>query len=821
MKYLNLTNHMKASLKLISHTLLFLFLGITTSYSQSKTYDDHLKNTKRVEGFFTFHENQDEGRIILEVDKIGQEFLYYTTIAQGVGANDVGLDRGRLGNSGKVVEFNKSGNKLFLVHKNLNFRATSENTLEKRAVKESFASSILFGFDILATKGDKILIDLTSFLVRDENASKSVKRAGQGDFTFDKSRSAIYFEKTKSFPKNTEFESIITIVGNNPGRSLFRVVPSPEYITLHQHFSFVELPDDGYQVRKFDPRIGFNGVEYEDYSAPIDESMTTKLINRHRLIKKHPELALSEPVKPIVYYIDNGAPELIKNALMEGAKWWNEAFEVAGFKDAFQVRILPADADPSDIRYNVVEWVHRSTRGWSYGSSIIDPRTGEILKGEVTLDSRRVRQDYLIAQGLIGDFDSSDDNSKLTKMALNRIKQLSAHELGHTLGISHNFIASTHNRASVMDYPAPKVDIVSGKLELADAYATGIGKFDEITVNWGYREFAKEVNEKVELDKIVDNAVADGFEFLSDQDARPFGSVHPKNHLWDNGSNVHDQFKHVLEVRKIALSTFGVKRISTGTPYSNLEEVLVPVYMYHRFMTEAVAKSLGGAYYRYGVKGDELPVYTLVPASEQNLALDELLQTLDAKFLALPKDLLKLIPPRAYRYNPDPVETFKKHTGLSFDPLGPAEASAHLTFNLLLDPARVSRLANQNVLQSDLPSLREVLQKTTQTLWKDNQLKDDSYEGQIRRITASMYLAKLMGLAQEDDLATEAKLAVLEAIQTITSLNQGKDGLSLLVQQMVRQFEKNPADFKTEKYLTPPDGQPIDQSYDWLNVGGQ
>lgn len=811
---------MKLTYQFIPGAFLAFVLGIATTFAQPEKadYNTFIQGAEKVEGFFTFYKNTDTGKILLEVDHPGEEFLFYTTYARGVGANDVGIDRGSFGSGGKVVKFEKAGDKLLLQERNLAYRATGNHELEKRAVEESFASSVLFGFKIIARQGDKYLIDLTPFLLRDSGAARAIKRAGQGDFNLDESRSGLFFDRTKSFPKNTEFEAIITLAGKNPGYSLRRVVPSPEYVTLHQHFSFVQLPDPGYTPRMFDPRIGYFGITYDDYSAPIEELMTTRLISRHRLIKKYPEQAVSEPVDPIVYYIDNGAPELIRNALMEGAAWWNEAFEAAGFKNAFQVKVLPADADPSDIRYNVVQWVHRSTRGWSYGSSIVDPRTGEILKGEVTLDSRRIRQDYLIARGLLGDFDSGADQHELSEIALARIRQLSAHELGHTLGLAHNFIGSIHNRASVMDYPAPKVDIKNGKLDLSDAYDKGIGAFDKTAVNWGYREFPSGTNERDELNKIVKDAVAQGFEFLTDQDARPLGSVHPQTHLWDNGADVHREFEHVLEVRKTALRNFDEKRIPEGTPFANLEEPLVPTYMFHRFMTEAVAKSLGGAYYSFAVKGDELPVYKPVPAEEQNKALKELLQTLEPDFLALPEGLLKLIPPRAYRFNPDPVETFKRHTGMSFDPLGPPEASAQLTFSLLLNPERASRLAGQQIIQADLPSFKEVLQQTTTALWKAKDLEEQSYKGQIRRLTALMYFKELMRLSQYRQLAPEASMNALEAIYEIQALNLKTTGLSLMVHQIMERYKENPEAFNDEKFLTPPDGQPIDQGYDWLKT---
>ncbi len=774
-----------------------------------------------------FYWDTKKGKIYLEIEKFDTELLYYPSLAQGIGSNDIGLDRGRLGNE-HVVKFQRTGNKILMIEPNYAYRAISNDPLERRAVEESFAQSVHFGFEILAESNGKAIVDLTPFLIQDAvGAIQGIAQTRQGNYRFDASRSAIYLPRTKNFPKNTEFEVTVTLTGENAGAYLREVVPTPAAVTMRQHHSFVELPAiNEFKKREFDPRMGYNTISYFDYASPISEPISKKYIVRHRLEKKDKNSMFSEPVKPIIYYMDPGAPEPIRSALIEGATWWNQAYEAAGYKDAFQVKLLPEDADPMDIRYNLIQWVHRSTRGWSYGMSVIDPRTGEILKGKVTLGSLRVRQDYLIAQGLVGNFDNDTSNTwMMNKMALDRLKQLAAHEIGHTLGLPHNYTASTNGRASVMDYPHPLVDYANGKFDLSRAYAMGIGEYDKASIIWGYQDYPANTNEKEELEKIVQNTLRKGLKFLTDQDARPEGSVHPQTHLWDNGTEGTYELKRVMELRRIALRDFSEKKIRNNVPMANLEEVFVPMYMFHRYQVEAASKAIGGADYSNTVRGDKQIIYEPVAALKQREAFETLMLTLKPEFLAVPEQVLKSIPPRAFGYEANQREIFKRRTGLAFDPLAPAEASAGLTLKMMLNADRCARLVTQKVFKPELPTLAEFLSKMNKSLWKRPEIfKNNNYNAQIERLVASMYLDKLMELANNKSAAMEVRANAYDAIEDIATFlretNISGAGFTNLTLLKIRQFEENPDTIIPAPAMNAPDGQPIESGYEWLDGCG-
>lgn len=811
--------------KVLLFLLIIPFLAnAQSSSSETNAIENFTKGMERKDGFLPFYWDTKKGKIYLEIKQLDTEILYYPSLAQGVGSNDIGLDRGKISQE-HVVKFQRTGNKILMIEPNYAYRAISQDVLEKRAVAESFAQSVYAGFEILAEADGKAIVDFTPFLMQDAvEAIQSISRTKQGTFKLDASRSAIYLPNTKNFPQNSEFEVTITLTGDNPGGYLRAVVPTPTIVTMRQHHSFVQLPDNDFQPRPFDPRIGYIFNSYFDYATPVSEPIEKKYIVRHRLKKKDPNAAISEAVKPIVYYLDPGVPEPIRSALFEGATWWNQAFQAAGYKDAFQVKMLPADADPMDIRYNLVQWVHRSTRGWSYGGSVIDPRTGEILKGKVTLGSLRVRQDYLIAQGLVGDFQIDTSHvSEMMNMSLERLKQLSAHEIGHTLGLPHNYVASTHNRASVMDYPSMMPELKNGKIDLSNAFAKGIGDYDKWSIIWGYQDFPKGTDEKKALNNIVEQMYDKGLYFLTDQDARPEGSAHPNTHLWDNGANPITELKRVGEIRKLALSNFNERKLSSGTPMSSLEEVFVPMYMFHRFQTEAVTKIIGGLDYRFTVKGDKNLAVTPVKGSEQREALAALLQTINPEFLKVPEPVLKLTTPRAFGFDANPRESFKRRTGLVFDPLGPPEAAAGMTLRLLFNPERVSRLVIQNSIDSSLPSFEEVIDEVFKATWKNKNNKS-GYSGEIGRLTEKMILNHLIDLSRNKEVTSQVRGVALMKIQEIYQTAKSSSAQASFAQKAhfaytISTIEslKNLSDIVSKAdILSPPDGQPIQPDYDWL-----
>jgi len=740
--------------------LILAIMAFTLSYSLYGQSD----SKKHLEGFISLHTQEEKGKIFLEITDLEKEFLYVNSLVAGVGSNDLGLDRGQLGNT-RVVEFRKAGNKILLVEKNMNYRAISENLDEVRSVQDAFAESVLWGFEITESKGGKHMVDATSFYLQDAHQiAEKLTKAKQGTYKLESSRSAIHYPMTKNFPKNTEVEAIITVAGSPTGRQISSVAPSAESVTVRQRHSFIELPDDKYKPREFDPRAGYFSISYMDYATPISEPIMKRFISRHRLEKKNPDQELSEAVEPIVYYLDRGTPEPVRSALIEGGNWWKDAFEAAGYKDAFRVELLPEGADPMDVRYNVIQWVHRSTRGWSYGASVRDPRTGEIIKGHVSLGSLRVRQDYLIAQGLLQPFgEGKEYDSTMLKMSLDRLRQLSAHEIGHTIGLAHNYSASP-NMSSVMDYPYPNIQLTAdGDIDLSNAYDQHIGEWDKWAIKYGYAHFANDRDEKEGLKKILEETYDKGFEFISDRDARSTGGSHPRAHLWDNAAEPHEELTRLLEIRNSRLRTFGLNAIPEGQPLATLEEVLVPLYLMHRYQLEATSKLIGGVDYRYKIKGDNQADQHTVPAEQQKQALEAILTTIQPHNLELPNNITDLIHPRPLGFSAN--ETFSSRNGLNFDPLAPAENLVNMTLDLLFEPSRVNRLHQQSLTDKSLPSYDWMLNELISKLSNTKNSSDWNHE--IQMMTERILIDKMISITKSPNVSSTVRALTRSKLQGI------------------------------------------------------
>ena len=749
----------------IAITVLFV-VSTSSALAALPSIGEFTSDMTKKDGLIPVYYDDESDKVYLAVPTDHAEYLFQSSLPYGVGSNDIGLDRGQLGDT-RLVSFEKFGNKVLLKQHNTKYRATQGSAAEKQSIDEAFADSVIAGFTLVAKSDSTSLIDYTPFLLSDiHGIGNRMARTNQGSFSVDKMRSGVYLPKTKGFEKNTELEALVTFAGKKPGEYVQQVTPDPESVSVHLHHSFVALPDDNYTPREYLPYSGYWKFSYFDYSTPISEPTEQRFITRHRLNKKTPHAAKSEAVEPIVYYLDPGIPEPVMTALKEGASWWNQAYEAAGYKDAFQVKVLPEGADPMDVRYNVINWVHRATRGWSYGSSVVDPRTGEIIKGHVTLGSLRVRQDYLIALGLTSPFkEGNTDTTAQQEMALDRIRQLSAHEVGHTLGIAHNFAASENNRASVMDYPHPKISIKNGKISLEGAYDKGIGAWDIHAVEYGYQDFASDVEEAEALAKIIVKGRNEGLSFKSDPDTRSSRHASANGHMWENGSNPLDAFDEISQVRELALANLGLDTLSPNSSLSSLENALVPIYLLHRYQLEAVAKQVGGLVYEYERKGDytQAQGQQFVAPAVQQRAMQQLITATTADYLTIPESVLALIPPTAYG---DDItrEHFKGKMGLMLDPVSAAASASNFAFELLLHPERLNRLEWQTRSTDDRRKKVGVSMLVKQILnvhWYKN--KSQSPLAKRLQLVA---LNAVMKAVTNDKLAPEvrmeAELALLE-----------------------------------------------------------
>jgi hypothetical protein len=807
-----------------------LLVCAASSFAAAPVIQDRLASMQHMRGFLPLHWDAKTGRLYLEIPNLNTDLLYFNSLPYGVGSNDLGLDRGQISEP-RIVRFERAGNRILLVQPNQAFRSSASDPAERLALRQSFPESVLAGFSVEAQDADgAVVVDATDFFVRDAHeVLAALTQAKQGTYKLDEKRSAIVVEGTRALPKNTEVEVLLTFTSDAPEHASFvaEVAPDAHALTVHEHHSFFELPAPGYTPRRFDPRAGYFDLGYRDYAAPLGSALDQKFIMRHRLIKKDAScMSACAPAAPIQYYVDRGAPEPIRSALLEGARWWDQAFQAAGWAPGtFRVDILPVGADPMDARYNIIQWVHRYTRGWSYGPSIFDPRTGEIIKGNVTLGSLRSRQDYLIATALLSPYvtgrNIAPENDPMLAMALARTRQLAAHETGHTLGLAHNFAASAFPHSpdesvSVMDYPHPWIVLNGdGIPDLSKAYAVNIGLWDKVAIEFGYRQFPAGADEPASLDAILANGIRSGLYFISDDDARPPGSAHPHAHLWDNGPNAADELSRIMQVRAAALARFGKNAVPMGVPLAQLQDTLAPLYLMHRYQAEAAIKEIGGLDYRFQLRGDGQMDSAIVDGAEQRKALHAVLGTISPEALTLPEALLEVLPPRPAGLERS-RESLAASTGLTFDPIAAAESAADLTLSVLFDPQRAARLVEYNARVDTNPTLGEVIDAVL-AVNRPAHRSGGGARGLFAEVQSALYVRSveaLLRLAASPKDSAMVRAIVLGKLDQVKRQSDSNSVIEAYVVYRIDRFLEDPAKFQPAPPVAAPPGMPIGDEAD-------
>ncbi|MEO7966571.1 MAG: zinc-dependent metalloprotease, partial [Gemmatimonadaceae bacterium] len=758
------------------------------------------------------------GKIYFEIPRDSMRVLFFQQLSTGLGSNPIGLDRGG-GGASDVARFDRNGDRVLVVLENWSYRSSlAGNAAMAEGIAESFPASTVASLPIVAEESGRLLVDATDFVFRDwQSVAQTLARLEEGTYALAKERSSIYKPYTRAFLDNTEIDVMSTYVASGrPGRTVSQIVPDGRAFTLRQHLTFVKLPDDNYKPRKLDPRVSFFGINFNDYAQPVQGMLEQRWINRFRLERTNADDPNSPIKNPIVYYIDRGIPEPMHAATVEGAKFWEQAFDRAGLRGGFVVRDLPEGADPMDVRYNMVLWINRNERGWSFGGSTSDPRTGENLKGIAHMDSHRNRTAYNIYAALMG----ADPSPADTHYVLGRVRQVTAHEIGHTLGMAHNYIASTDERSSVMDYPAPRIRLDSrGEIDLSNAYAMGPGPFDVFAVHWGYGIFPA-ASEADSLAAIVKDGLQKKMLFMSDADARPDFASDPRNNLWDDAESATAFLKHQMDVRRVAMKRFGERNIRAGEPIGTLQERFVPLYMFHRWGINSSVKAIGGLEYSYAVKGDGQQATRPVSSAMQREALGLLLQSISPTELAIPDSVVTLLAPRPFGWSGS-VELFESRVRPGFDELETARSLAQYVIDGMLQRDRAARLVQLSWRQTNALTLGETIAALRKaTLDARATTRRDSA---LVRVTSRALIDRLLMLAADNNASPDARAGAEQSLREIAAVArtrqvagplEARAHQASLAADIGRWFDHGELP-KTTVALRAPPGDPFGEDEEW------
>lgn len=745
-------SHLYRDRSLSLRILLLLVLSPLGAFAQqvpATSFADRTAGLRTNEGFVSFWWDEARGRVLMEVPVFDQDVLYYVSAASGGGSVELGLDRGIMAST--VIHFRRTGSRVLVEQQNLAYRALGGTAARSANVTQSFPVSVLAALPVEAVEDERVLVDASSLFLRDAaDVEGDLRRANQGNFRFDVARTVFNPVRMKAFPDNTEIETVATFAVDNAGPVTRNVLPDPRTMTLAIHHSFLRAPE-GYTPRRADPRIGVSSFSFKDFAAPVNQDPEVSWVTRWRLEKQDPTAALSEPVEPIVFYLDPAIPEPFRSAMREGTLWWNAAFEAAGYRNAVQVADPTPDMDPMDIRYAWVLWIERDGRGFSSGGTYRDPRTGEILGSKTRMDSDRIRTIANYWETYVGA--TGSDTAQLDMVVL-RQSLLIAHELGHALGFQHNWASSLNERASVMEYPTPRVQVVDGKLDLSEAFQDSIGEYDKYMARYAYTEFVP-AGEQAGLDAIIAEMRERGILFVPSSD--------PRWSWYDDRATPTEYLRETLPARSIMLANYGPGLLDTGEPLGALRDLRLWMgYLHHRWAIEAGQRYIGGMYHEFAVKGEVLqPAPTeIVPGALQREVLDLLMESIEPANLVLPESLLALLTPHPGDNREDMADDY------AFDQLRAARIVAGLVLEPLFEAARAERMLAFADRQPDTLTLPELVDSVLAHTW--NAANDrEARHATLRRVTQGVALDALMQLGASADLSPEARAFVLDQLAVL------------------------------------------------------